>query len=36
MEIATQAISAKKPDASPYASWSAAWENALGYNPSAN
>lgn len=35
MEIATQAISAKKPDASNY-TWSEAWTNALGYNPSAN
>lgn len=33
MEIATQAISAKKPDASNY-TWSEAWTNALGYNPS--
>ena len=35
MEIATQAISAKKPDASNY-TWSEAWKNALGYDPSAN
>ena len=33
MEIATQAISAKKPDASNY-TWSEAWTNALGYDPS--
>ena len=33
LEIATQAISAKKIDGTDY-SWAKAWENALGYDPS--
>ena len=34
LEIATQAISAKQLDGTDFASWSAAWKNALGYDPS--
>ena len=35
LEISTQAVTAKKPDGGDF-TWTQAWQNALGYNPSSN